>query len=134
MSKFVIEPHFRLQEWVAEELGFFSDAGLDYDFEETIRSTGGKATTSSLSPPCPMMKLNRSSRRGGRHRNPIFGSYPSRSKGPLMLRLGGQIRFSCPRLGNDRQPELSGFWLPVIGAIASQCHGDRPGYNALVTK
>jgi hypothetical protein len=31
MAKFVIEPHFRLQEWVAEEKGYFRAEGLDYD-------------------------------------------------------------------------------------------------------
>ena len=32
MGKFVISPHFRLQEWVAEEKGYFSAEGLDYEF------------------------------------------------------------------------------------------------------
>ena len=32
MSKFRIQPHGRLQEWVAEEKGYFTDAGLDYEF------------------------------------------------------------------------------------------------------
>jgi hypothetical protein len=41
MSKFVIEPHFRLQEWVAEEKGYFGDEGLEYEFKEFIRSTDG---------------------------------------------------------------------------------------------
>jgi hypothetical protein len=41
MSKFVIEPHFRLQEWVAEEKGYFGDEGLEYEFREFIRSTDG---------------------------------------------------------------------------------------------
>jgi hypothetical protein len=41
MSKFVIEPHFRLQEWVAEEKGYFKDVGLDYTFDEFIRASGG---------------------------------------------------------------------------------------------
>jgi ABC-type nitrate/sulfonate/bicarbonate transport system substrate-binding protein len=41
MAKFKIEPHFRLQEWVAEEKGYFRDEGLDYEFQEFIRSTGG---------------------------------------------------------------------------------------------
>jgi hypothetical protein len=41
MGKFVIEPHFRLQEWVAEEKGYFRDEGLDYEFREFIRSSGG---------------------------------------------------------------------------------------------
>jgi ABC-type nitrate/sulfonate/bicarbonate transport system substrate-binding protein len=42
MAKFVIEPHFRLQEWVAEEKGYFRAEGLDYEFRELIRSTGGQ--------------------------------------------------------------------------------------------
>ncbi|MGH7045821.1 MAG: hypothetical protein ACREE2_05445 [Stellaceae bacterium] len=42
-EKFVIQPHFRLQEWVAEEKGYFRDEGLDYVFEETVRSTDGRA-------------------------------------------------------------------------------------------
>jgi ABC-type nitrate/sulfonate/bicarbonate transport system substrate-binding protein len=40
-NKFVIEPHFRLQEWVAEEKEYFKDEGLDYTFQELIRSTDG---------------------------------------------------------------------------------------------
>jgi len=37
MSKFIIGPHMRLQEWVAEEKGYFKEEGLDYEF---IDSTG----------------------------------------------------------------------------------------------
>jgi len=43
MSKFIIQPHFRLQEWVAEEKGYFKSEGLDYEFQETVQSTDGKA-------------------------------------------------------------------------------------------
>ena len=42
MSSFIIEPHFRLQEWVAEEKGYFRAEGLDYEFRELIRSTEGQ--------------------------------------------------------------------------------------------
>jgi hypothetical protein len=42
MATFVIEPHFRLQEWVAEEKGYFRAEGLDYEFRELIRSTDGQ--------------------------------------------------------------------------------------------
>jgi ABC-type nitrate/sulfonate/bicarbonate transport system substrate-binding protein len=42
MAPFVIEPHFRLQEWVAEEKGYFRDEGLDYVFRELVQSTDGK--------------------------------------------------------------------------------------------
>jgi hypothetical protein len=41
MSRFVIEPHFRLQEWVAEEKDYFRDEALEYEFREFIRSTDG---------------------------------------------------------------------------------------------
>ena len=34
MEKFVISPHFRLQEWVAEEKGYFAAEGLDYEFRD----------------------------------------------------------------------------------------------------
>src|SRR5262249_2524899 len=40
-EKFIIEPHFRLQEWVAEEKGYFRQEGLDYVFQELIKSTAG---------------------------------------------------------------------------------------------
>ena len=42
MPRFVIEPHFRLQEWVAEEKGYFKDEGLDYEFRELVQATDGK--------------------------------------------------------------------------------------------
>jgi len=42
MSKFVIQPHFRLQEWVAEEKGYFKGEGLDYVFREEVQATDGK--------------------------------------------------------------------------------------------
>lgn len=35
MAKFRIQPHVRLQEWVAEDEGFFRDEGLDYELEAT---------------------------------------------------------------------------------------------------
>lgn len=41
MPRFAIEPHFRLQEWVAEEKGYFRNEGLDYEFKEFIRSSDG---------------------------------------------------------------------------------------------
>jgi ABC-type nitrate/sulfonate/bicarbonate transport system substrate-binding protein len=42
MTKFIIEPHFRLQEWVAEEKDYFKAEGLDYDFLELVQSTDGQ--------------------------------------------------------------------------------------------
>ncbi len=42
MAKFLIQPHFRLHEWVAEEKGYFRDEGLDYEFREEVQSSEGK--------------------------------------------------------------------------------------------
>ncbi len=40
MATFRIQPHVRLQEWVAEENGFFEDEGLDYEFESAGFAAG----------------------------------------------------------------------------------------------
>jgi hypothetical protein len=37
---FRIQPHSRLQEWVAEEKGFFKDVGLNYEFVTSFASAG----------------------------------------------------------------------------------------------
>jgi hypothetical protein len=42
MDKFVIAPHMRLQEWVAEDKGYFAAEGLDYEFHAALSSTEGK--------------------------------------------------------------------------------------------
>jgi len=31
MAKFIIQPHGRLNDWVADEKGYFTEAGLDYE-------------------------------------------------------------------------------------------------------
>src|SRR5690348_3486733 len=33
MAKFIIQPHGRLQEWIAHEKGYFDAEGLDYEFQ-----------------------------------------------------------------------------------------------------
>ena len=42
MPKFVIAPHMRLHEWIAEEKGYFKDEGLDYEFREELVLKEGK--------------------------------------------------------------------------------------------
>jgi NitT/TauT family transport system substrate-binding protein len=50
MSTFIIQPHGRLQEWVAEELGFFKAEGLDYEFTTPSLTThdGDAASAASV--------------------------------------------------------------------------------------
>jgi len=49
MARFVVQPHVRLQEWVAEELGYFADEGLDYEFDPA--GFAGESVTTAASPP-----------------------------------------------------------------------------------
>jgi hypothetical protein len=42
MPRFIIAPHMRLHEWVAEEKGYFHEVGLDYEFRDQLRSPDGK--------------------------------------------------------------------------------------------
>lgn len=42
MAKFLIQPHMRLHEWVAEENGYFKDEELDYDFRVQWDSQDGR--------------------------------------------------------------------------------------------
>jgi NitT/TauT family transport system substrate-binding protein len=46
--KFRIQPHVRLQEWVADELGYFREAGLDYTFDTGL--AGAAYTASTVAP------------------------------------------------------------------------------------
>lgn len=47
MTKFRIMPHSRLQEWVAEEKGYFADEGLDYEFIRSEQQSAQPSVTSS---------------------------------------------------------------------------------------
>ena len=48
MPKFRIQPHVRLQEWVAEDLGFFREEGLDYEFDPDGFAGASTTTGSSV--------------------------------------------------------------------------------------
>jgi NitT/TauT family transport system substrate-binding protein len=45
MGKYVIQPHHRLQEWVAQEKGYFTAEGLDYEFESDGLAGSAKQTS-----------------------------------------------------------------------------------------
>jgi len=58
MSKFRIMPHGRLQEWVAEEKGYYTEAGLDYEFVRPSRvgvRPDGASVQSADGAPAPVM-------------------------------------------------------------------------------
>jgi NitT/TauT family transport system substrate-binding protein len=51
MSRFRIQPHGRLQEWVAEEMGYYTDEGLEYEFVfGTQRRRPGDVHTTETAP------------------------------------------------------------------------------------
>jgi NitT/TauT family transport system substrate-binding protein len=50
MPRFRIQPHVRLQEWVAEDRGFFREEGLDYDFDPDGFAGASATTGSSVQP------------------------------------------------------------------------------------
>jgi NitT/TauT family transport system substrate-binding protein len=50
MAKFRIMPHGRLQEWVADEKGYFADEGLDYEFVHWTLGRREVAPTAPLIP------------------------------------------------------------------------------------
>jgi len=57
MSKFRIEPHGRLQEWVAEEKGYFKEEGLDYEFVNSyVAGESGYAADQSTKTAAPEVK------------------------------------------------------------------------------
>lgn len=45
MGKFIIQPHGRLQEWVAEEHDYFTREGLDYEFEPEGLAASSRTTS-----------------------------------------------------------------------------------------
>ena len=49
MAKFRIQPHGRLQEWVAEDKGYFKEEGLDYEFvyDWSVGETDGSGDPSA---------------------------------------------------------------------------------------
>jgi hypothetical protein len=51
MAKFRIMPHGRRQEWVAEEKGYFTGAGLEYEFVyDYSTGTAGNGAAGSAEP------------------------------------------------------------------------------------
>ncbi|MDF5756923.1 hypothetical protein [Spongiactinospora sp. TRM90649] len=50
MAPFVIRPHGRLHEWVAEERGYFRDEGLDYVFEVGLPESWSASSVREVPP------------------------------------------------------------------------------------
>ncbi|HEY1365346.1 MAG TPA: hypothetical protein VGF60_24090 [Xanthobacteraceae bacterium] len=47
MGNFIIQPHGRLQEWIAHERGYFRDEGLDYEFKAGLSAARARQVDGS---------------------------------------------------------------------------------------
>src|SRR5207245_4702808 len=57
MKEFSIEPNGRIQEWVADEKGYFKDEGLDYEFLTSYATqSSGYALVQSTESAAPEVK------------------------------------------------------------------------------
>ena len=69
MGKFIIVPHMRLQEWVAEEHGYFEAEGLDYEFRPGRAQVASVKTAEELPPTSGAGHTRRSRDRGAAARS-----------------------------------------------------------------
>ena len=65
MGKFTIQPHGRLQEWIAHEKGYFRDEGLDYEFRYGPSSLSQKELDASGKVPDLLSGAFESYKQGG---------------------------------------------------------------------
>jgi NitT/TauT family transport system substrate-binding protein len=65
MGKFTIQPHGRLQEWIAHEKGYFRDEGLDYEFRYGPSSLSQKQLDASGKVPDLLSGAFESYKQGG---------------------------------------------------------------------
>ncbi len=97
MAKFMIQPHGRLNDWVADEKGYFRDAGLDYE----INRNDGRANadrSKSLDTDAPLPDV-------------VSDAYESYTSGHGRRRGG---------LSLDRQPGRQGRGRRDVGRVL-QC-------------
>ena len=108
MATFRIQPHVRLQEWVAEENGFFREEGLDYEFEPQGYA-GASWTTASVQPGRRRPTV-RAQRRVGGH-----------GEGALLQRLGGvSLGRQRRRVGDAREDVGQGVLGLRLGHLRSR--------------
>jgi NitT/TauT family transport system substrate-binding protein len=95
---FTVEPHVRLQEWVAQERGFFAAEGLDYEFEAGGFAAGTAGTAGTV------------------------GTVNSADATPLSVRSGA---FEDIAAGRSSDVSCACHW--AVNAAASAQHGKMYG-------
>jgi len=85
MSIFRIQPHGRLQEWVAEEKGYFKEEGLEYEFKTSYFGTAQPTVASADQAPDEV-------KRGA------FETMEAEDVGPALRRGLEQVRNGTPAL------------------------------------
>jgi len=91
MSKFTIQPHGRLQEWIAHELGYFTAEGLDYDFRES-----------------PVMMTEKATDAGGKVMDIMTGAFESYKAGSGNKGVKSDISCACHWAVNQASSERIG--------------------------
>ena len=77
MAKFTIQPHGRLQEWIAHEKGYFRDQGLDYEFQPGTAFSSSKHVDAAGKVVDVMSGAFKSYQQGGGNKgaNPTFRAH-----------------------------------------------------------
>ena len=107
MAKFIIQPHGRLQEWIADEMGYFRDAGLDYEF---VRG--------------PSADTRKKVDAGGKVTDLLSGAFESLREG--RRQQGRQIRYFM-RVPLGGQPGLGATGWDDVGQILCRHAGRHHG-------
>src|SRR5437773_1423117 len=97
MDKFIIGPHMRLQEWVADEKGYFKDEGLACEF---VTSTG--LTTPSV--------------QSGSHYTTIQALEPILQREEIKVHFGGTLFLRLELLIDREVPVATLFSGPMYVA------------------
>ena len=108
MAKFMIQPHGRLNDWVADEKGYFRDAGLDYD----INRNDGRANadrSKSLDTDAPLPDV-------------VSGAYESYTSGHGRKGAGaGDISCACHWTVNQAAKVEEGVMWGGSYSVADGC-------------
>ena len=99
MAKFVIQPHGRLQEWIADEKGYFHDEGLDYEFLRGTSSESEQLAGQEIAV----------GYHSGSHFTTVQSLEPFLGKEQIKLRFGGSIRARVD-IGIDRDLPAVSVW------------------------
>src|SRR6185295_20137062 len=115
MSKLVIQPHGRLNDWVADEKGYFRDLGLDYEINLSVAERNSQ-TAAALKGEAPIPDIVsgafESYKQGNGRKGDDAGDISATRLGQAHLRESTESHLA--RLACDHEAKR-----PTLGAAAS---------------